>query len=240
MSENQSKQENISNGGELTLNIDKFQLLQRVLNSGAFQKSVIAHRMIDRQRHGFNIYEKFPDFSPPQKILEEMHVQGEGNDFLLEKSQLQILEQQVLNSRTLVKSAWLFTAVEDPDRRISFIGGHAMKNVKSKAELDALMENPDSFKIHQTGKYIKGMFIKMGGYNEGTYVLQLDGGDSRNLWDGTGDKQELVDRMVTNLLSEHVGRYWVDRVDLNGVLNPILIISSADFKIEFASKIKSN
>lgn len=199
--------------------------LQEILDKPSFQYAVTAHRMFDMHRHSGRLWTRFPDFRPPPGISAQIEAIADRTTFNLDEDQVQELAARMYEGGDYIRSAWLFAAAELGTAGTIFLtAGHSIKNVLPKEE-------------QQSRKYkqMRGMFIRLGKDMNGVYVMQLDGGGSRELYDTEADKEKLLEIITDRLYnSDKVAGSWIRKDDET----PKLVICNDNFKIDTVYNIK--
>lgn len=219
------------------------QELQNVLLSKNFQRTANAYRVLEMtSMHSKNLFSSFPD---AHRTIDGGHVENSyfnKQKLRLDEEQEKMLRVEIEKGKDLVSDALLFTCHQDlnlvRNNQMRFQNGHAIIENEmplsvpitiSKQQLEAMLKEEVS------AASMRGLFIKMGGAFSGTYILLLDGGRSRWLYDWhreQGQKDRFAQGVISALKSDDQCQYgkWIK--DTDSRVNSQLVISDYDYNIE--------
>lgn len=212
--------------------------LQSVLHNPKFQQAVTAHRMFDMVRHSTDLYRRFPDFSPPASVLKDLESDTGGTKFILDDNQVESLGNAIQEGQDYIKSAWLYAAGEDAFGLINIASGHAIRSVPHQTERqETFQEKRESEDLPivphpKIGRSFRGVFIQLGGKYVSNYVMQLDAGASRDLYDHT-NKDLILKQIVPQMYQNYTG--WIDQNKTTK--DSVLIVCNHNFQVEEVIKL---
>ncbi len=200
--------------------------VQELISTERFQRAVTAHRLVDMSSHSVDLYRHFPDYAPPEGVLQQLERATGGRIYTFTEDQRNEFMREMFGVGDSIRSAWMFAAALDSAGNYHTTVGHPIRSFTHPGEAPG-----KELSFHS----MRGMFIKLGGKFDGVEVMQLDAGDSRQLFDLT-PRQELYDKMVGSMAGEEANPYsgagWLDH--LGARRSPLLIICNEKFKIEDA------
>lgn len=202
--------------------------VQELISAERFQRAVTAHRLVDMSSHSVDLFKHYPDYSPPPDVLQQIQKATSGKIYSFNEEQMRIFMDEMYGTGDAIRTAWMFAAYLDSLGNFATTAGHPIRSI--------VYPGTQPLKTKEFTFYsMRGMFIKLGGKFDGLEVMQLDAGDSRQLFDLT-PRDALYDKMIWSMVGENQNPYsgtgWLDH--LNVRRNPLLMICNEKFKIEDA------
>lgn len=195
----------------------KKQALQELFNNERFRRAITAHRLIDMSVHSGNIYAQYPDYSPPPDALRQLQVATKGI-YRFTPEEIQAFTEEMYKMGKTIRGSWQFAAAQDTQGTFYITAGHPVRYLPYGDEKGI--------------KSMRGMFIRLGDKFNGDYVVQLDSGRSRQLYDGSDHEllnKKLISKIADGSYSHYEAKGWIDNLDSP---NPLLVVCNAEFQIE--------
>lgn len=162
--------------------------IQNLLDNPRVKAGINALRVIDTFRHGGDLFRLFPGYQLPDNVVAEL------NNALEKKTEFSVGDEQKLQLwrnasevKDTLRGGWLFTASHDNVANDPFFGfraGHHIANVLPKDELEELIRMRKAELYHASEEdTFRGFFARLSQQEKDIYLIQLDAGKSRKVFD---------------------------------------------------------